>query len=55
MTNIKVDHKGESVYAFQLCIPCTLGLDAGTARVTVKAEVPAAIELVEKIKVSSAA
>lgn len=55
MMNIKVDHEGESVSAFQSCIPCTSGLDAGTARVTVKAEVTAAIELVEKIKISSAA
>ena len=52
---IKVDHEGESVSAFQSCILCTSGLDAGTVRVTVKAEVHAAIELEEKIKVRSAA
>ena len=55
ISNIKVNHEGESVSAFQSCIPCTFGLDAGTVRVTVKAKVPAAIELVEKIKVGSAA
>ena len=53
--NTKVEHEGESVSAFQSCIPCASGLNAGTARVTVKVELAAAINLVEKIKVSSAA
>ena len=52
---IQVKRKGEMMYVVLSCIPCASGLDAGTVRVTVKAEVTEALDLVKKAKVGNAA
>ncbi len=47
--DLRVIHEGAWVPVVQACIPILCGLDAGSVTVTVKSDVPAALELMKKM------
>ena len=53
--DLKVIHEGAWVPVVQACIPILRGLDAGSATVIVKSNVPAALELMKKMTKAVAA